>query len=90
VKQFADVPVGKRLAVLEYQASNFNARMPVGTPVVLKTPQGEVVRTKVRTAAAIIGAPDNMQIRVWLEGVPSSWDISLVTKDNEAIAAGAF
>ncbi len=89
MKQFADLPTSKQLAVLEYQAGNFNARMPVGTPVVLHTPSGEAIRTKVRAPAAIIG-DDNPQVRVWVDHVPACWDISLVTKDSEAIVAGAL
>lgn len=65
------------MAELQKAVTFFNSQHPVGTPVTLRKDSGEIIETRTRSAAAILGGHSPV---VWLDCDVSAWHIDRVAK----------
>ncbi len=72
-------PKPKTLGQLNMEVDLFNARYPIGTPVLLKKDNGETTETKTRSKAQVSGGHSAV---VWLEGVSGYYLLDRVTPKN--------
>ncbi len=65
----------KKLAQLQKQCDDFNARIPIGSAVKLTKDLGHVVETKTRSEAQVLSGHSAV---VWLESERGCWEIERV------------
>jgi len=69
-------PKPKTLGELNMEVDLFNARYPIGTPVLLKRDNGQTMETKTRSKAQVSGGHSAV---IWLENVSGYYLLDRVT-----------
>lgn len=61
---------------------NFNLKYPVGTDVTVKKDNGEIIHTKTRSEADLLGGHTPV---IWLDGISGCYALSRVTPKSSAM-----